>query len=166
MGTGVRLRAAWVLVGALTTTVGIGVLGAGSAAADTTAQECTLNLTTGDFTCTTADPAKAGRLARPAAAGAGAVLLGRFYDLADRDGAGSYFNVTAATGCDTSPDLDFTVGTMPAGWNDRVSSFQGYNSCQVKLWKDGNASGSSLGPANYDDSLGSMDNQTSSITFY
>ncbi len=166
MGTVVRLRTVWALVGVLATIVTLGVVGAPSAAAEDVPQYCTLNISTDYYFCTTVDPAKAGRLARPAADGSGAVLLGRFYDYTDRDPAGGYFNVTAATACDTSADLDFTLGSVPSGWNDRISSFQGYNNCSVKLWKNGGASGTAWGPAAYADSLSTMDNQASSLTFY
>ena len=54
-------------------------------------------------------------------------MLGRFFDDIDQQSPDGYFSITAATPCDTSADLDFTVGTVPSGWNDRVSSFQGYN---------------------------------------
>lgn len=159
-------RTVWALAGALSTLITLGVVAAPAASADPAPQFCTLNISTGDFSCTTVDPAQAGPLARAAVTGGTAVLLGRFYDDANRDSADGYFNVTAASGCDTSPDLDFTLGTVPSGWNDRVSSFQGYNNCTIKIWKDGNASGTSWGPASYADSLGTMNNQMSSATFY
>lgn len=164
MATGLRLRTAWALVG-LVTAVWLGVLAAPGAAADETPQHCSINISTGEYWCST-DPALSGRLLTPALDGTGSILLGRFFDLPDRDSSGSYFNVYAVTGCDTSPDLDFTLGTVPFGWNDRVSSFQGYNNCSVKVWQNGHASGASYGPATYANSLGSMDNQTSSLTFY
>jgi hypothetical protein len=55
---------------------------------------------------------------------------------------------------------------VPSGWNDRVSSFQGYNNCQIKLWTNGNMSGTSWGPASYADTVGALNNQSSSMTFY
>jgi hypothetical protein len=164
MAIGLRPRTAWALVG-FVTAVSLGVLAAPGAAADEIPQHCSINISTGDYWCST-DPALSGRLLRPALEGTGSILLGRFFDSPDRNISGSYFNVYAVSGCDTSPDLDFTLGTVPVGWSDRVSSFQGYNNCGVRVWRNGNASGTYWGPAAFADTLGSMDNQTSSITFY
>ena len=59
------------------------------------------------------------------------------------------------------------MGTVPSGWNDRVSSFQGYNNCSVRLWRNGGAEGQRpWGPPSSADTLGTMDNQASSMTFY
>jgi hypothetical protein len=165
MGTGVRPRVAWALVGGLATIFTLGVAGAPSAAADDVPQYCSINISTGDYWCSS-DPAQSRQLARAALDSGGSILLGRFFDSPDRNIQDSYFNVYAAGACDTSSDLDYTLGSVPSGWNDRVSSFQGYNNCQVKIWKDGNATGASLGPLTYANYLGAMDNQTSSITFY
>ena len=74
--------------------------------------------------------------------------------------------MTAAAPCDTNADVDFTLGTVPSGWNDRVSSFQGFNNCSIRLWKNGGATGASWGPATVADTVGSLDNQASSMTFY
>ena len=93
-------------------------------------------------------------------------MLGRFFDDTDLDSGGGYFTVTAAAPCDTNADVDFTLGTVPSGWNDRVSSFQGFNNCSVRLWKNGGATGASWGPATVADTVGSLDNQASSMTFY
>ena len=147
--------------------VSLGLVQAPSAAAaDSSTKYCTINISTGYTFCSSVDPDTAGRLARPAADGGGSVILGRFYDDTDRDTADGFTTVSAASGCDTSPDLDFTLGTMPSGWNDRISSFQGFANCTVKLWKNGGATGTSFGPQTYADTLGTMNNQTSSITFY
>ncbi len=153
-------------MGAVSTMITLSVAEAPRASADPLPDYCTLNLSTGDYSCTTVNPDGVGGLAQQVAALTTSVLLGRFYDDPNRDPSNGYFNVTAATGCDGNPDLDYTLGVMPSGWNDRVSSFQGYNSCSIKLWQDGHASGTSWGPATYADSLGSMNNQASSITFY
>ena len=167
MGTRVRSGRPWtaIVLAALVLVLDLAVAPAAHAAAGDSPQYCTLDLTTHDWSCTTS-PATAARMVRPAAEGAGSILLGRFYDETNLDGSGAYFNVTAASGCDANADLDYSVGSMPSGWNDRVSSFQGYNGCQVKLWQNGGFGGASYGPVSYAYTVGPLDNQASSITFY
>lgn len=167
MSTRVRPHRLWAVATGVALVVSLGLVQAPSAAAaDSSSKYCTINISTGYTFCSSVDPDKAGRLARPAADGSGSVILGRFYDDIDRDGTDGFTTVSAASGCDTSPDLDFTLGTMPSGWNDRISSFQGFNNCSVRLWKNGGATGTYWGPATYADTLSTMDNQASSLTFY
>ncbi len=167
MSTHVRGARLWTALGiavlVLALDMALAPARAATAAGDTP-QYCTLNLTTGDFWCTT-NPAMAARILRPAAT-AGTVTLGRFYDDTNMDTAGGVFSVQASAGCDDSSDIDFSLSTMPSGWNDRVSSFQGLNSCQVKLWQNGAFSGATFGPITYAYSVGALDNQASSITFH
>jgi hypothetical protein len=136
-----------------------------AAATGDTPEYCNLNLTTGDWSCTT-NPAMAARLTRPSVEGVGAVVLGKFYDEPNQDTSGGFFTVQAATGCDDSADIDFWLSSVPSGWNDRVSSFQGFNSCQIKLWQNGGFSGATFGPVTYAYSVGALDNAASSITFH
>jgi hypothetical protein len=166
MGTRARPRLVWVLLTTVAAMVATALVAPAANADPDPPQFCTLNISTGSFTCSATDPSTLGRLSRPAADGGGSYLLGRFYDDANLDSSDGYFNVTAVAPCDTNPDLDFTVAVMPVGWNDRVSSFQGFNNCTVKLWKNGAATGASYGPTTVGEQLGSMDNQTSSMTFY
>ena len=106
-----------VLVGALTTMVGVSVLGAGGAAADLTPQDSRL-ASRRRLTCATADPAKIGRLARPAGGRRGRHPPGCFYDLADATGPAATSERDGGQRLRHEPDLDSPVGTMPAGWND------------------------------------------------
>lgn len=39
-------------------------------------------------------------------------------------GSNHYFY--ASGDCDTNPDVDWQVATMPSGWNDRITSFKSY----------------------------------------
>jgi len=168
MSTRVRGARLWTALGIAVLVLALDLALAPTARAATagdTPQYCNLNLSTGAWTCTT-DPTTAARLVRPALDGGGGVLLGRFFDDGGMDATGGSFTVTAASACDASADIDFSVSTMPSGWNDRVSSFQGYNSCQIKLWQNGAFSGSTFGPITYAYSVGALDNQASSITFH
>jgi hypothetical protein len=167
MSSHVRPRRTWAVVAALATVVSLGVVAAPSATAATDPDKyCTLNISTGDLTCSSADPSAGARLNRAAVESGTSYVLGRFYDSIDLDPSDGYFTITAQSQCDTSPDLDFVVGTVPAGWNDRVSSFQGFNYCSIRLWRNGGASGAYWGPSLLANVLSTMDNQASSMTFY
>lgn len=50
----------------------------------------------------------------------------------------------ASGDCDTNADVDWSIGTMPTGWNDRITSFKSYGLCATKLWEN-TFSGSSFG---------------------
>lgn len=50
----------------------------------------------------------------------------------------------ASGDCDTNADVDWSIGVMPSGWNDRISSFKSYGNCATKLWEN-TYSGSSYG---------------------
>lgn len=96
---------------------------------------------------------------------AAVVTVARLYDATNRTGV--YTQIDRSSGCDTNPDRDWGIATMPAGWNDRVSSFQGYASCEIKLWENGSfGAGLTYGPAGSANSLGTMDNRTSSFAGY
>jgi hypothetical protein len=139
-------------------------LGASSASADPAPQFCTLDLSTGSYTCTGSQTQA--RLAGQVADAGTQTILGRFFDDPDKSGANGWFQVTATSGCDSSLDLDWALNVMPSGWNDRISSFQAYANCDVRLFSNGFLTGSVYGPSTSANSLGSMDNQTSSIGFY
>jgi len=154
-----------------------GVGGVGVAHADGTSEDfCTLDLTDGSYTCSgqTSEPVTtavtvSAQLAAPqlfAAASPGSVLLARLYDAPNRSTASGYLDVFAPGGCDWSMDMDWSLGTMPSGWNDRVSSFQGFNHCAVKLWQNGGLTGSAYGPIYSANGVGGLDNQASSVSFH
>ena len=53
--------------------------------------------------------------------------------------------VTASGDCDTNADVDFELGSMPSGWNDRVSSFKSFGLCATKIWENTSFGGASYG---------------------
>lgn len=146
------------VLGAMTAAV-LTFLLAVPAAAAAPVEACTLDLSTGAYSCTTTTAS-----ARPAES-TSTTLLARMYDAPNRSVADGYLDVFAAGPCDASGDIDWEVGVMPTGWNDRISSFQGFNQCDVRLWQNGGFSGGWFGPASSANSLGAMDNQASSMTF-
>lgn len=60
----------------------------------------------------------------------------------DYTDANHYFY--ASGDCDTNADVDWSVGVMPSGWNDRITSFKSYGNCATKLWEN-TYSGASYG---------------------
>jgi hypothetical protein len=96
---------------------------------------------------------------------AGSVVLGIEY--ADANFKGGTLTMTAGGSCDNSSDADFRFGSMPAGWNDRITSFSSFSNCAQQLFRSVNFTGGSLtivirslanvGPAGND--------QASSLTF-
>jgi len=81
-------------------------------------------------------------------AGSGDVLIAIFYEHADGSGRQLWYYGTRSCTSTTS-DTDYAVGTMPAGWNDIISRVRDFNSCDVKLYTDGNFRGSTTGYVNY-----------------
>jgi hypothetical protein len=53
--------------------------------------------------------------------------------------------ITASGDCDTNSDVDYYLGSMPSGWNDRVSSFKSYGLCATRIWENTNFGGASYG---------------------
>ncbi len=112
---------------------------------------CTLDLDTGALTCGSA-PAPL----------AGTYLLATLYIGANYTGAS--LALRATTPCDTNPDIDHQWGSLPAGFADEISSFTGANDCQVRLFKDINYGGISVGPANSMSYVGdAMNDKASSV---
>jgi hypothetical protein len=154
-----RRRPRWLvavlaIVGLLATLV----VGAAPASA-APVEACRLDLSSGAYSCST-EPGSS-----RAAETASTTLLARLYDAPNRSVADGYLDIFAAGPCDSSGDIDWEVGVMPPGWNDRISSFQGFSACDVRLWQNGGFAGGSYGPASAANALGAMDNQTSSMTF-
>jgi hypothetical protein len=58
---------------------------------------------------------------------------------ADAEYGGDSYSLYGGSGCDAS---GYTFGSMPAGWNDRVSSFRVFNNCTyTRLYVDAGPSG-------------------------
>lgn len=64
---------------------------------------------------------------------------------ADDNYTDASWTFTASGDCDTNADVDWNVGSMPSGWNDRVTSFKSYGLCATKIWENTNYGGASLG---------------------
>jgi len=93
---------------------------------------------------------------------AASVIIGQVFE--DASYGGSSFTFTASAGCDTNADVDWQVSSMPAGWNDRVTSFKSFNSCATRIWSNTGYTGNSYGFVVNSTNVGStMNDQTSSI---
>jgi hypothetical protein len=108
--------------------------------------------THGRITDAPATPAAAARdpkfAAKVAAAGAdplvgtGSTFLGT--DYADANMRGASLNFFGTSGCDNSSDADFRFNSLPAGWNDRITSFSSFSNCAQQLFRNTNLGGGSL----------------------
>jgi hypothetical protein len=80
---------------------------------------------------------------------------------------GATLSMTAPGRCDYSLDVDYRFPSLPAGWNDRISSFRSYSNCAQQLFRGTSFSGGAL--TNIVSSMsyvGSAANdQASSVTF-
>jgi hypothetical protein len=90
------------------------------------------------------DPAFARSMsALPAAtAKAASLLLGTEY--ANANFGGASLSLFGATRCDNSSDADFRFASLPAGWNDRITSFRSFSNCAQQLFRNTNFGGGSL----------------------
>lgn len=112
-----------------------------------------------------AEIAHPARTAHGASAGSGTYVLATVYADAGYAASGGTYTFTGSSDCDTNPDVDFQVAVMPAGWNDRISSFTSYGRCATKLW-DNTFSGISYGYAASSAYVGgAINDRTSSIQF-
>lgn len=143
----------------------VSVSAAPAAYGGTTAPYCRLDVGTGALTCASTEAGLQTSGARLTAAAASATyVLGRLYDDVNR--TGPYLELTAGAPCDTSSDVDWEVSNVGATWNDRTSSFQGYNACQVKVFENAGYTGGSVGPLTSTDYVGAaMNDRTTSVRF-
>ena len=90
------------------------------------------------------DPAFARAMSAPPAAAPklASVLLGTEY--ANANFSGASLSLFGAGRCDNSSDADFRFGSMPAGWNDRITSFRSFSNCAQQLFRNINFGGGSL----------------------
>lgn len=125
---------------------------------------CALVTTTGDLWCASSAAsidATVGSLLSTDAIEA--VRQVRFFEDANKSGA---FLDVLGEACDTNPDAD-DEGGLPTAWNDRISSFEGYNSCEVKLYEDGNLTGATYGPVASTNYVGdTLNDEASSYRLY
>lgn len=167
----------------------IGGMGlAGPALADT-GDACGVNLVTGDTACRSSDAdlaawaqtdmnsaapsAPAAGKAGPAGTSAPATsyLIGKIWQ--DQNKSGSSYEFFVSGPCNGNhSDVDWELGVLnDIGWNNKISSFQGYSNCYIKLYENINyntaAAGSTYGPYSSSNYVGNaMNDQSSSIRFY
>jgi hypothetical protein len=122
-----------------------------------------------DVKAALADQALTERINAASTAGAGTlatVIGGIFYDQIGQQG--SSITVTKPSPCDADKLLREMWVDYPMlnaiGWNDRISSFHGYNNCWCKLWEH-DRSGKSYGFVVMAELLYDFDNIASSIDF-
>ncbi|HEV7656103.1 MAG TPA: hypothetical protein VGP36_15415 [Mycobacteriales bacterium] len=70
------------------------------------------------------------------------VLVGTEY--ADANFRGATLNLFAAGRCDNSSDVDFRFASLPAGWNDRITSFKSFSNCAQQLFRNTSFTGGAL----------------------
>jgi hypothetical protein len=89
------------------------------------------------------DPGFARTMSAPAAVTPRAsLLLGTEY--ADANFGGASLSLFGAGRCDNSSDADFRFASLPAGWNDRITSFRSFSNCAQQLFRNTNFGGGSL----------------------
>ncbi len=86
-------------------------------------------------------------------------LLIRFYAEPSYLGDSVTVSSTSSTICTSGPGVQ---ADMPAGWNDRVSSFKSYNSCSTRIWQNSGQAGSWFGYSVNAPGVGALDNVSSS----
>ncbi len=144
---------------AFLTAVGLLALTPAAAQAETAADHCVVNLSTGETTCA-ATQARA--LAADAAAaeevGIQSVTLITLYDRTNYDPAGgtrSFVGDGSYTCSAAYSPVEFSVDYLDAaGWNNRASSVHTYRSCDIRLWDTVTLSGAS---STWIDNLANLD---------
>jgi hypothetical protein len=78
----------------------------------------------------------------PSTTPAASILVGT--EFADANFTGGTLSLFAPGRCDNSSDADFRFGSLPAGWNDRITSFRSFSNCAQQLFRSVNFAGGSL----------------------
>ena len=58
------------------------------------------------------------------------------------------------------------INLADVGWNDRVTSFRGYNGCNVRLHEDRDGEGATYGDYQFSSWIGAFNDQASSASFF
>jgi hypothetical protein len=99
-----------------------------------------------------------------AATTAATVLVGIEY--ADLNYGGASLSMYAPGRCDDSADVDYRFASLPAGWNDRISSFRSYSNCAQQLFNSTNFGTALTGIVGSSSYVGATANdKASSVTF-
>jgi len=105
----------------------------------------------------------AGKAGKAPAGVAASYLIGALYTDA---GYGGSLKVLAtgqtSNPCSSPGSYTYGYGNLTLGWNDAVSSFEGYGHCGFRLFYDANYGGSVYGPYFAKSTLGPFNNQASS----
>jgi hypothetical protein len=149
-GSSDRKRAMVAVALSFTAAAGALVLAPSAANAETTGDHCVYNITRDELTCSDTPEAA---LAGDAAVAADAVgiqatsTLVRLYDDANYGTSNGTFTLTVdgSYNCTSAySPIEFTVVNLAAGgWSNRASSAHTYNSCDVKLFDNAEATGTS-----------------------
>jgi hypothetical protein len=138
---------------------------AARAAAPAAAKHCVLAAGASTATCYSSFPAAIaavtkGRVKAPASATAAAtdpgfaaaisadavtaasVVVG--VEFTNANYTGSTLTLYASGRCDNSTDADYVWNTLPAGWNDVITSFKSYNNCAQQLFRNTYRGGGAL----------------------
>jgi hypothetical protein len=119
--------------------VGIASPAVASAPNQSSTRHCVVNLDTGRVTCAS-DQQQARRLSD---VGAAAVRLAVFYDYTGYNEAGGTLTFEGAE-CSPTYDIEYGLPDLGAfGWNNRISSVQTFNRCDVKFFGQVNYEGAS-----------------------
>lgn len=91
------------------------------------------------------------------------------YDIANLSPSGGTLTITAGGPCVADGQRDFTVNDVRdawPSWNDRISSFQGFNTCDVNHYEHQvRNGGDTTGPKRSMTTMGDMSNKTTGLTF-
>ena len=143
--------------------------GADRLAGTATTPYCSFDLSTGRHAC--ADTEAAMIAARDAARSAQSTtyVLAKLYDNNGR--TGPYAEIDASGPCDTNSDVDWSTTNIGIDistyWNDRISSFQGYSNCQIRIYENANFGGASYGTYTSSNYVGdAMNDRTTSLRYY
>lgn len=155
--------------------VAMPVLVAQAAAAEPTdsGRFCSIRAETQKMVCvaTEAELPKAREMAaaRGGVAPTATYIIAKLYDNAGYDASNGVLEVTSGAACTSSrSDVDTQLGTL-GGWDNRISSFQGFANCAVKLFESNYFAGSAYPGTGYyvsSSNVGAaMNDQASSVRF-
>ncbi|MFJ8311160.1 hypothetical protein [Streptomyces sp. NPDC094147] len=92
---------------------------------------------------TPASAASAGAATSATSATPASTVIG--IEFVDANYQGATYTVTGGTCTSTLSDVDWYINSMPAGWNDVISSFHSYANCWTKLYENINRTGATYG---------------------
>lgn len=135
-------------------TIAVPVLSAGSATAGPAGSGnfCSFNVETQKMVCVATEAELVGaraQAARNAVTPLATYTIAKLYDNANYDASAGVLEVTAGASCTTSrSNIDSSIADL-GGWRNRISSFQGFANCAVKLFENTNWGGSAYPGTGY-----------------